>query len=214
MVMTRPDLAAAIQILSRFMENPAKIHWEAVKRVFRYISNTRNHGLKFRRGENLEIRGFCDSDWGGCPDTRRSTSGYVFILGGAAVSWSSKRQMTVAMSSCEAEYLAATHAAKEALWLSSFIREIFIDSNIYRIDNCVRIFSDSQSAIKLAKNSVLHARSKHIDIRAHFIRELIESRKIEFIYIPTEKQVADALTKGVPKEKTVFCREHMGVLEA
>ena len=117
MLMTRPDLAASVQILSRFMEKPTRIHWEAIKRVLRYIQGTKEIGLKFQRTQKFELYGFCDSDWGGCLDTRRSTSGYVFLLGGAAVSWSSKRQATVAMSSAEAEYIAATHAAKESLWI-------------------------------------------------------------------------------------------------
>ena len=140
-------------------------------------------------------------------DTRRSTSGYVFMLGGAAVSWSSKRQATVAMSSCEAEYLAASHAAKESVWATGLLREFGFNES-----KPVRIFSDSQSTIKLVKNSVFHLRTKHIDIHTHFIRELVENRSIEMIYISTDFQVADSLTKGLPKSKTIFCREKMGVL--
>ena len=207
MLMTRPDLGAAIQILSRFMESPDHTHWEAMKRVFRYISHTKDLGLKFQKIDNFELTGFCDSDWGGCVDTRRSTSGYVFMLGGAAVSWSSKRQATVAMSSCEAEYLAASHAAKESVWAMGLLREFGFNES-----KPVRIFSDSQSAIKLVKNSVFHSRTKHIDIHTHFIRELVENRSIEMIYISTDFQVADSLTKGLPKSKTIFCREKMGVL--
>ena len=207
MVMTRPDLGAAVQLLSRFMSKPAKSHWEGVKRVFRYLMNTKDLGLKYNRSGGFHLEDYSDSDWGGCLDTRRSTSGYVFLLGGAAISWSCKRQDTVAMSTCEAEYMAASHAANECVWAASFIQEVKID----KFPRIVKIYIDNISAINLSKNSISHARTKHIDIRAHFLRELVEDRKIEFTYISTEKQVADSLTKGVPAAKTIFCRESMGV---
>ena len=209
MLMTRPDLAASVQILSRFMEKPTRVHWEAIKRVLRYIQGTKEMGLKFQRTQKFEVAGYCDSDWGGCLDTRRSTSGYVFLLGGAAVSWSSKRQTTVAMSSAEAEYVAATHAAKEAIWIKHLFGEIYFDRSIGG-GSSIRIFCDSESAIQLSKNSISHARTKHIDLNFHFIRELVENGSIEIFYVSTNFQVADSMTKAVPKLKNDFCREKMG----
>ena len=107
MVSTRPDLAAAVGILSRFMENPGKVHWEAVKKVLRYVQHTKSYGLLYKRSGSLDLVGFCDSNWGGCLDTRRSTTGYVFMMSGGAVSWCSKRQKSTSQSSCEAEYVVA-----------------------------------------------------------------------------------------------------------
>ena len=121
MTCTRPDLAASIEVHSRYMADPAKQHWEGVKRVFRYLNKTKDYGIRFQRLGKLQIIGFCDSDWGGCLDTRRSTSGYVFLMNGACISWSSKRQGSVALSTCESEFMAGCHAAKEAVWLRNFI---------------------------------------------------------------------------------------------
>ena len=208
MVSTRPDLAAALGVLARFMQDPGRVHWEAAKRVLRYVQQTKKLGLKFRRQESLEIVGFCDSDWGGDPDTRRSTSGYVFLIGGGAFSWCSKRQGGSALSSCEAEYYAAAQAAMEVAWQRSFLQEIGLKQQ-----EAIIIGSDSQSALNLIDNPVYHERSKHIGIKVHYVREQVLKKEVEFIYVPTEYQVADALTKAVPREKLEFCRKRMGVLE-
>ena len=206
MVSTRPDLASAIGLLSRYMEGRNSTQWEAVKRVFRYVQATKEYGLKFSREGKFNLVGYCDADWGGCLDTRRSTTGYVFLLGGGAVSWSSKRQQSVALSSCEAEYVAAAQAAKEGRWLFNFLTEIGIP-----ITKPLQVYSDSQSALALMRNPVYHERSKHIDMKFHYIRDEIRSKEMKFLYVQTSNQVADSLTKAVPKEKVDFCRFHMGV---
>ena len=208
MVSTRPDLAAAVGILSRFMENPGKVHWEAVKKVLRYVQHTKSYGLLYKRSGSLDIVGFCDSNWGGCLDTRRSTTGYVFMMSGGAVSWCSKRQKSTSQSSCEAEYVAAAQAAMEVAWERAFMEELGHSWEV-----AIAIGSDSQSAMKLADDPVYHEKSKHIDIKVHYIREQIEKGEVEFVYVPTEYQVADALTKAVPRSKVEFCREKMGVVE-
>jgi hypothetical protein len=208
MVSTRPDLAAALGTLAKFMQNPGKVHWEAAKRVLRYVQQTKKLGLQFRREESLELVGFCDSDWGGDPDTRRSTTGYVFLIGGGAFSWCSKKQGGSALSSCEAEYYAASQAAQEVAWQRSFMEEIGLKQ-----EEAVLIGSDSQSALNLIDNPVYHERSKHIGIRVHYVREQVLKKEVEFIYVPTEYNVADALTKGVPREKLEFCRRKMGVVD-
>ena len=227
MTCTRPDLASSLQILSRYMSKPAKEHWEGVKRVLRYLKGTQTHGIMFKKTGNLEITRFCDADWGGCLDTRRSTSGYVFLICGGAVSWSSKRQNSVALSSCESECMAAAHAAKEAVWQRNIVRELISkDSGSCDVwqeitdrkcvgsdDVAIDIHIDNQSAIELLKNPKFHARSKHIDIQLNFIRDLIDENRLNFIFIATEFQVADILTKSLPKDKFVFCRTNMGIVE-
>ena len=206
MVCTRPDLAAAIGILARFMQDPGRPHWEAAKRVLRYVQHTRKLGLHYARRQNLEIVGFCDSDWGGDPDTRKSTTGYVFLVGGGAFSWCSKRQGAVSLSSCEAEYYAGSQAAAEVAWQRQFLEELGV-----RLEDPVVVGTDSQSALNLISNPVYHEKTKHIGIRFHYVREQVLKKEVEFVYVPTEFQVADALTKAVPRVKLEYCRKHMGV---
>ena len=208
MVCTRPDLAAVIGVLSRFLENPGQVHWEAVKRVFRYLKLTVSWGLKFTKQSSLVLDGYVDADWGGCPDTRRSTGAYIFRLGGTAISWASKRQSSVALSSCEAEYMALSQAAKEAVWLSNFVQELGV-----QLGEPLNIKSDSQSALALVKNPVFHARTKHIGIHYHFVRDLVWRNQISFTFCRTDQQWADALTKSVPREKLVNCLVNCGVVD-
>ena len=160
----------------------------------------------FTRKESLELEGYTDSDWGGCPDTGRSTGGFVFLLGGAAVSWSSRRQTSNALSSCEAEYMAACEAAKEGIWLRETLSQLEQPRS-----GPVMVKCDSQSAMSLMKNPVLHIRTKHINIQYHYIRETIEKGEVYFVFCRTELMVADSLTKAVPESKVVFCRTQMGV---
>jgi len=206
MVGTRPDLAAGVGYVSRYLENPGKEDLEDVKRILRYVKGTTNYCLRFERGAS-ELKGFCDADWGGCLDSRRSTSGYVFLLGGGAVSWKSKRQESVALSSTEAEYMAACLAAKEAVWLRRLLEEMGV-----QFTTSTTIFTDNQSSLKLMENPVLHERTKHVDIRYHFTRDTISTGQIDFKFIPTDQQAADSLTKGVPELKVKFCAEKFGLV--
>ena len=162
----------------------------------------------YKRDGNSEIVGFCDSDWGGCLDTRRSTTSYVFLLGGGAISWCSKRQKSPSQSSCEAEYIAAAQAAMEVAWMRSFLGELGAEPT-----QPIVVGSDSESAINLVLNPVYHERSKHIGLKIHYVREQVLKGEVEFIHIPTEYQVADALTKAVPQDKLEYCRSKMGVRE-
>ena len=151
------------------------------------------------------VLGYSDADYAGDVDTRRSTTGYVFILNGGAISWSSRRQATVAVSTTEAEYMAEAHAAKEALWLRKLLGDLGFTVPT------VTIFADNQSAIKLANNPVTSARSKHIDVLYHFVRERVARKEVEFEYVPTSEMVADILTKAVSEAKVAYCRDSMGV---
>ncbi|KAG9446519.1 hypothetical protein H6P81_012647 [Aristolochia fimbriata] len=197
MVSTRPDIAHAVGVVSRFMKNPGKEHWEAVKWIFRYLKGTSDYCLCFG-GNNIDVKGFVDSDHAGDRDNGRSTSGYVFTVGGIAVSWVSKLQKVVALSSTEAEYVAATKASKEYIWLKSLMNEL-------GFDNACRLYSDSQSAIHLAKNSAFHSRTKHIHLRYHFIRTLLEEGQLKLEKIDGKKNPADMLTKPVEGQKLSLC---------
>jgi hypothetical protein len=167
--------------------------WEAVKRIFCYLKGTRDYWLVY--GKNgPSISGYTDAD-GMSNEDRHAISGYAFLIDGGAVSWSSKRQSLVTLSTAEAEYVAATHAAKEAVWLREFISEV------YQPQDPMTLHSDSQSAIALARNEQFHARTKHIDIHFHFIRYVVEAGKIIIDYCPTEDMVADTLTKALPSAK-------------
>jgi len=193
MVCTRPDIAHAVGVLSRFMSKPGKEHWIAVKWVFRYLHGTSDHGLCYQGRPGLDrvldIHGFVDADWARDLDQRRTTSGYVFNLFGGAVSWMSKKQSVVALSTTEAEYMAATHASKEAVWLQRLC------SSMGLIQGAIRIDCDSQSAIFLAKNPAYHSKTKHIDVQYHFVRDMIEDKKVLLVKVDTLKNTADALTK-------------------
>ncbi len=190
---TRPDIAYAVANVSKFMQNPGRQHWIAVKRILRYLKGTSNYDLTLGSTEPLNPIGYCDSDWGGDPDDRKSTSGYLFLYGGV-VSWRSRKQKTVALSSSEAEYMAATDAAKEAVWIQQFIEELFGEP----IDNTT-VWCDNQSCIALTKDPGHHDRNKHVEIRLHFIRNLVDRGRIHFKYCPTEEMLADGLTKSVSR---------------
>ena len=180
MLGTRPDIAAAVGVCSKFMANPGLQHWKAVKRILRYLQGTLDLGLKLGgRNANPSLKGYSDSDWGGSLDDRKSTTGFVFDFSGP-ISWQSKRQPTVALSSTEAEYMALTQAAKEALWLQGLLSEFGIKKT-----RPTTILEDNQGCIALAKNPTSHARTKHIDIRHHFIRETLEAGQIKLDYCPT-----------------------------
>ncbi|KAK8916316.1 hypothetical protein KSP39_PZI023164 [Platanthera zijinensis] len=208
MVCTRPDIAQAVGVLSRYMAKPGKEHWNAVKRVFRYLRGTSNYSICYEGAETgrvLNVVGHVDSDWGGDLDSRKSTSGYVFTLFGGAVSWMSRRQGVVALSSTEAEYMALTHASKEAIWLGRLCGELSFEQGP------VKPWCDSQRAIQLAKNPAFHARTKHIDIQFHFIREKVEKQVVQLEKVDTKENSSDFLTKAVPIAKFEWCATAVGL---
>jgi len=202
MLGTRPDLAAAICLISQFASNPSRAHLQAAKRILRYlkgISNYKLHlGFAADRGQtqDLHLHGYSDADWGSDITTSKSVSGYLFYLSGGVISWSSKKQSSVALSSTEAEYMALAHAAQEAIWLRSLQHELGFQG-----PSPTTIFEDNQSAIALAKNPVYHPRTKHVRIKYHFIRDKVESNEIRLEYVPTENMLADALTKALPRPR-------------
>jgi hypothetical protein len=207
LVNTRPDICFAVNTLSQFMVEPRRVHWVAAKHVLRYLCGTVDYGLDYHRGDGVRLVGYTDSDWAGCVSDRKSTSGCCFGLGSAVVSWFSRKQKSVALSSAEAEYMAASQASCEALWL----RKMLIGLFGVQLRPTV-IFCDNQSCIKLSENPVFHDRSKHIEIRYHFIRDYVQRGAVELQYISTEEQVADILTKALSMGKFVFFRDKLGVV--
>ena len=211
MICTRPDLGFAVGRLSQYCEEPLRCHWNAVKRVYRYVKGTQNMGIlydaKSETSPDSPIVGYCDSDWAGCNESRKSTEAYVFLLTGGAISWRSKKQSIVALSSCEAEYISACTAAKEAIWLSNVLQTtVGTDKPLP-----ITVFMDNQGSIKSAQNMSINARNKHIDIRHHFVREAVAKKEVALAYCPTSDQVADILTKPLPRVLFEKFRTLMGI---
>jgi len=200
---TRPDNVFATLTVAQSSENPGWIHWEAVKQIFCYLLRTKKLELVYG-GEKRGLVGYVDAD-GASQEHRRAISGYVFLIDGGAVSWSSKKQELVTLSTTEAEYVAVTHAAKEAIWLCQLIGEVF------KPMDGPTVFSDSQSAIALAKDGHYHAQTKHIDICYHFIRYIIEEGTIKLNYCPTDDMTADTLTKALPSVKAKHFATALGL---
>ncbi|KAF1328946.1 Gag-pol polyprotein, partial [Globisporangium splendens] len=207
MVGTRPDLAAAVGTLSQFAADPCPTHWQALKRVPRYLQATPTHGIRFFGSGSGELIGYSDADWAGDIDTRRSTSGYVFVLNGGCISWRSKKQRAVALSTTEAEYMALSEAIQEAVWLKAFVRELGEDAG----DGAVTVYEDNQGAIALAKNPEFHKRTKHIDIRYHFVREKVEDGQVVLEYCPTQEMLADLMTKPIATAQFDALRTKLGI---
>lgn len=204
-VCTRPDIAQAVGALTRYMAKPSMEHWTAAKAVLRYIAGTLEQGISFKQ-TGAAVEGYCDADFAGDLETRRSTTGFVFICNGGAISWSSKLQPTVAVSTTEAEYMASAQAVKEALWLKNLFWAFGIKIGT------MKIFNDNQGAIKLLKNPIASVRSKHIDVLHHFARERVSRQEVVFEYCSTDVMVADVFTKPLPLCKFAFCCTGMGVM--
>ncbi|CAF0996295.1 unnamed protein product [Brachionus calyciflorus] len=197
MISTRPDISYSVSVLSRYMQMPRELHWRYLKRLLRYVKTTKHYNLVYQRDNTKEIEfiGYSDADYAGNIEDRKSTSGYVFKYKNCPVSWNCSKQKVVSLSSTESEYIALTLAVKEGLWLNQLLNELNLSTGK------VKIFCDNKSTICLTKNPEFHSRSKHIDIRYHFVREKINERLLDIEYLPTEDMVADILTKGLSKVK-------------
>ena len=215
MLGTRPDLAFAVGLLTRFNSNPGQRHVGALKRVLRYLKASIHFQLTYGResswssGSNaslLAVLGHCDSDWGSSIDDRRSVAGTVFTVAGGAVTWQAQRQKSVALSTVEAEYMAACQAAKDAVWLRAFLVGLGLNASAPTTIRC-----DSQGAIALTKNPEHHQRSKHIDMRYHFVRDQVTDGVITLDYTSTSDLVADQLTKPLSRDKHNNCIRGMGL---
>ncbi|CAI7853342.1 unnamed protein product [Closterium sp. NIES-54] len=207
-VCTRPDLSHAVGVPSQFLSAPSTQHLNAAKGVLRYLSGSKYFGLFFHGHEHGSVlHGFTDADWAGPLSKRKSIGGYMFMIAGAAISWQSKKQGCVALSSTEAEYMAVTQRAREAVWLRGLLTELALpqhEPTILHIDNT--------SAIALSKNPVYHGRTKHIDTQYHYIRELIKNKVVTPAYCSTTDQAADFLTKILPRHLFLLGRHRAGLL--
>jgi hypothetical protein len=192
---TRPDIAFAVSRLGQFSANPGKSHWDALKHVLRYLKGTKDYELKIDK-EGKEIGTFCDADWASCADERKSHSGYLVCVGETPVIWRSIKQKCVSLSTQEAEYIALTECGKELQWITQLLEEVGL-KKFYRYP--VKIKCDNQAAIALASNPKLTSRSKHIDLKYHYVRNLVLEKMIHIEYVPTQENNADVLTKGLQR---------------
>ena len=192
---TRPDISYAVSVVSQSLSKPTRTHWEKVKRIFRYLKGTSELGILYKHGLNSDrLIAYSDADYAGDIVTRRSTSGFVCMFMGGPVSWSSQRQRSVALSTTESEYIAASEAAKEIVWFARLFKITnFTTVPLLRVDNL--------SAVKLVQNPVYHKRSKHIDVRYHFVREKHETGELVVDHVCGEEQLADVLTKPLSRDR-------------
>ena len=189
---TRPDIAFAVSNVAKFSSNPGTKHWKAVKRILRYLKGTAGLGLLYLATNTDELHGYSDSDWAGDLDDRKSTSGYLFRLSGAPISWRSRKQTSVALSTAEAEYVSLSSATQEVMWLRRLTSELKNGPTKATV-----LYEDNQSAIAMTRNAQFHGRAKHIAIRNHFVREKVSEGVVELKYCPTDRMIADMLTKGL-----------------
>lgn len=206
LTVTRPDLMFVVCLISRFMSDPKEEHMLIAKGVLRYIKGTQYFGVFYGRSSKINLLGYTDSDYARDVDDRKSTSGYVFLLNGTAVCWSSRKQDIVTLSSTEAEYVAATSSACHCVWLKGMLQELGAISG-----ECIDIMCDNSSTIKLSKNPVMHRRTKHIDVRFHYLRNLCNEEVIKLVFVGTNDQIADIMTKPIKLDQFVKLRNLLGV---
>lgn len=204
-VSTRPDISYAVSMLSRFNNNPHFVHFSAAKHILRYLKGTVDYGIIFKKS-NQPLVGYSDADWANDLNDRRSYTGFVFLLANGPVAWEARKQPTVALSSTEAEYMALAQASREAMFLTGILRELNMDCYV-RAPTV--IYSDNMGAISMTKNQGYNPRTKHIDIRHHYIKELVEEDSIKTCHISTDEMIADILTKGLGSNKHNVLKEHI-----
>ncbi|KAJ5337477.1 uncharacterized protein N7506_005499 [Penicillium brevicompactum] len=206
MLGTRGDIAYAVSVASRSLSNPGPQHMKLARRILRYLKGTKNLRLTYQ-GQLQTLRGFTDADWGGCRATKRSTAGYLFNIGSGAISWQSKHQGVVALSTCEAEFLGQTQATKEAVWLRRLLNELNLDQGTTATIIC----GDNQGAIALASNPQYHSRTKHMEIQRKWQGEIQDSGGVQLGYVPTTEQIADGFTKPLTRQRFEWFRRELGI---
>ena len=192
LTLTRPDIAFSVNKVCQFLHAPTTVHWAAVKRILRYVKQCVQLGLKIQRSTSMLVSAFSDADWAGCVDDRKSTGGFVVFLGSNLVSWSARKQATVSRSSTESKYKALANATTEVMWIQTLLKELNIPS-----PRAAKLWCDNIGAKYLSANPVFHARTKHIEVDYHFVRERVLEKLLEIDYIPSGDQVADGFTKAL-----------------
>lgn len=188
------------------MHCASEIHLQAAKRIIRYIKGTVNYGIKFSQVQNFNFHGFSDSDWGGCLDDIKSTSGYCFSFGSGIFSWCSKKQDVIAQSTAEAEYVAATLAVNQALWIRKLLADLSMEEK-----RSTKVYVDNQAAISIANNPVFHGKTKHFKIKLYFLREVQKNGELSLVHCNSEFQNADILIKSLSKARFEYLRERLGI---
>jgi hypothetical protein len=206
--LTRPDISFAVNKVCQFLQRPTIPHWTAVKRILRYLKHTLFHGLFLRRQSATQLHAFSDADWAGCPDDRRSTGGYCIFLGHNLISWSSRKQATVSRSSTEAEYRSLANATAELQWLQSLLKELGVF-----LHSPPTLWCDNLGATYLTANPLFHARTKHIEIDFHFVRDKVASKNIVVRFISTKDQKADIFTKPLVSTRFTTLRANLSIME-
>ncbi|GJS47066.1 hypothetical protein Tco_0597187 [Tanacetum coccineum] len=202
---SRPDLTFAVCMCARYQAKPTEKHLNAVKRIFKYLKGTINRRLWYPKDSSIALTAYTDTDHAVCQDTRRSTSGSMHLLGDRLVSWSSKRQKSFAISSTEAEYIALSGCCTQVLWMRSQLTDYGLGFNK------ISMYCDNKSVIALCCNNVQHSRSKHIDIRFHFIKEHVENEVVELYFVNTEYELADIFTKPLCRQRIKFLINKLGM---
>ena len=204
---TRPDITYAVSNLARFSAMPTKQHWIALKRVMCYLKGTIDFGIQHCKNGSKECIGYSDADWAGDLDNWRSTSGYLFQISGSAVTWKSKKQSCVALSTAEAEYMVLANAAQEAIWMRQLTTQLGNTPT-----KATTIYEDNQAAISMTKNPQFHGRSKHSEIKYHFIHDLVTEGTVKLEYCPTKEMTADMQMKGLNHEQFFKLRKMAGIV--
>jgi hypothetical protein len=205
---SRPDIVLSVGVCARYQAAPKESHLIAVKRIFRYLVQTPNFGLWYPKGTSFSLCGYTDSDWAGDQDDRKSTSGACQFLGRSLVCWSSKKQNCISLSTAEAEYVAAASGCTQLLWMRQTLKEYGVHCDK------VPLLCDNESAIKIAYNPVQHTRTKHIEIRHHFIRDHVARGDIELAYVATKDQLADIFTKPLDEARFCYLRHELNIIDS
>jgi histone deacetylase 1/2 len=207
LTLTRPDISFSVNKVCQFLHAPTTSHYSAVKRILRYVQGTLSLGLKLGRSKSTMISAFSDADWAGCPDDRKSTGGFAVFFGSNLISWCAKKQATISRSSTEAEYKSLANATAEVMWIQKLLDELGIQH-----PRAAQLWCDNIGATYLSANPVFHARTKHIEIDFHFVRERVAQKLLDICWIHTEDQIADGFTKPVVAAKINKFRSNLNLV--
>ena len=206
---TRPDIVYSVRVLSQFMHEPRKPHWEATLRVLRYIKGIPGQGLVVPSEINLRLQAYCDSDWGGCRTSRPLISRFCIFLGNSIIPWKSKKQTNVSRSSAEAECRAVTNTCLELAWLRYILQDLKVP-----LSEPALLYCDNQASLQIAANPVFHKRTKHIEIDCHIVRRKLQARIIKPCYVSNKMQLADIFTKNLGRSQFDFLKDKFGVIDS